>query len=86
MGYHKWNDIDVINDGKRLRVSKNHRHNVFIDIGPNLIQNMEMNQNKQFLKFLNQNFIQFILRNEEQMKKWYTHDTLNIHLDTMAYL
>ena len=65
----------IIKDGKRIRDPKKiveTFNNFFINIGPNLTKNMEMNQNKHFLKFLNQNILtsfSFTLRNEEQIKK-----------------
>ena len=62
-------------DGKRIRDPTKiveTFNNFFINIGPNLTKNMEMNQNKHFLKFLNQSILtsfNFNLRNEVQIKK-----------------
>ena len=65
----------IIKDGKRIRDPQKiveTFNNFFINIGPNLTKNMEMNQNKHFLKFPNQNILtsfSFTLSNEEQIKK-----------------
>ena len=65
----------IIKNGKRIRDPKKiveTFNNFFMNIGPNLTKNMEMNQNKHFLNFLNQNILtsfSFTLRNEDQIKK-----------------
>ena len=51
----------IIKDGKRIHDPKKTVetfNSFFINIGPNLTKNMEMNQNKHFLKFL----VMFIIR------------------------
>ena len=64
----------IIKDGKPIRDPKKiveTFNNFFINIGLNLTKNMEMNQNKHFLKILNQNILtsfSFTLRNEELIK------------------
>ena len=65
----------IIKDGKRIRDPKKiveTFNNFFTNKAPNLTKNMEMNQQKHFLKFLNQNILMsfsFTLINEEQIKK-----------------
>ena len=65
----------IIKDGKRIRDPKKiveTFNNFFINIGPNFTKNMEMNQNKHYIKFLNkkiQTSFSFTLRNEDQIKE-----------------
>ena len=85
LGNHKWSYIEekqkgklhktIIKDGKQIHDPKKIVETFnyfFINIGPNRTKNMETNQNKHFLKFLNQNILtsfSFTLDNEKQIKE-----------------